>query len=162
MASAGSADERRLTAIHESGHAVMNWLLALPFEYVALEAQTGRAHIGEKTKTWGGDALTLRYVTSCVAGDAAVELITGKRDAHATRDYANATHAMRGEIAEHSLAIRQAYQVATALLKANVGALMVVIEELLRRGRLTYHEVAAICSTRMLRCQQSRAIPSAT
>jgi hypothetical protein len=160
----GTKDERLLTAIHESGHAVINWLLDLPFEFVVLEAQAqaGRAHIGEKTKIWGGEALTLRYVTSCVAGDAAVELITGNRDPHSAGDYANATHAMRGEITERALAMRQAYQVADALLRGNVGALVAVSQELLTRGRLSYQEVAEICSAHTLRRQQSRAIPSAT
>jgi hypothetical protein len=138
----------QVTAYHEAGHAVVNVALGLPFVHVTVRPY-GNVYFGPAIESWTEPLLDLRYATSCMAGDAAVTLATGRRDTLAGTDHRNAARALRRVVDNEQLnvAIGYAYSFAEVLLREHWASVTPVAKELHLWGILEYSQIIGVLTT---------------
>ena len=136
--------DNEITAIHESGHALVNTLLGLPFEAVTLTPP--RVWFGKYAAQHGGSHLSLRRAVAHLAGPAAVRLLTGGDDEGAAVDWRHAHEAL-SELAD-APNIAHVHQAAVSLLHTYRRKLDAIAAQLLRHHELRYADVLAIVRER--------------
>jgi hypothetical protein len=137
---------QRVISVHEAGHATLDLILMLPFDYVSSWGDDPGVYFGTARMRHGGPALAHRLAIAHLAGMAAVELFVWPRPPMngGEIDHERAEQELLKIESSLRPSLTQVYAEARQLVREHKAAVLEVAGQLMGRRSLSFRHVRAI------------------